>query len=114
MAEEAETKTAALPRRHGVSEATIFNWKTKGGGLEVSEAKRLEDENAELKRLLADTRLDRAMVKDLLKKMVSSAFSGKRSPYLPSFPWDARAAGVRVRSFSSRPPNLVAEGLNRP
>src|SRR3546814_5221430 len=53
---EAGAKTADLARRHGVSEATIYNWKAKYGGLEVSEAKRLrslEDENAKLKRLLA-------------------------------------------------------------
>lgn len=54
---EAGAKTADLARRHGVSEATIYNWKAKYGGLEVSDAKRLralEDENAKLKRLLAE------------------------------------------------------------
>ena len=64
-------KTADLARRHGVSEATIYNWKAKYGGLEVSEAKRLrslEEENAKLKRLLADTMLDNAALKDLLSK----------------------------------------------
>lgn len=68
---EAGTKTPELARRHGVSEATIYNWKAKYGGLEVSEAKRLralEDENAKLKRLLADTMLDNAALKDLLTK----------------------------------------------
>ena len=68
---EAGAKTADLARRHGVSEATIDNWKAKYGGLEVSEAKRLrllEDENAKLKRLLADTMLDNAALKDLLAK----------------------------------------------
>jgi putative transposase len=68
---EAGAKTAELARRHGVSEATIYNWKAKYGGLEVSEAKRLrslEDENAKLKRLLADTMLDNAALKDLLSK----------------------------------------------
>ncbi len=68
---EAGAKTADLARRHGVSEATIYNWKAKCGGLEVSEAKRLrslEDENAKLKRLLADTMLDNAALKDLLAK----------------------------------------------
>ena len=60
---EAGAKTADLARRHGVSEATIYNWKAKYGGLEVSEAKRLrslEEENGKLKRLLADTMLDNA------------------------------------------------------
>ena len=68
---EAGAKTADLARRHGVSEATIYNCKAKYGGLEVSEAKRLrslEEENAKLKRLLADTMLDNAALKDLLSK----------------------------------------------
>ncbi len=64
---EAGVKTADLARRHGVSEATLYNWKAKFGGLEVSEAKRLralEDENG----LLADAMLDNAGLKDLLSK----------------------------------------------
>ena len=68
---EAGAKTADLARRHGVSEATIYNWKSKYGGMEVSEAARLkalEDENAKLKRLLADTMLDNVVLKDLLGK----------------------------------------------
>ena len=68
---EAGAKTADLARRHGVSEATIYNWKSKYGGLEVSEARRLrelEGENAKLKRLLADTMLDNVALKDLLAK----------------------------------------------
>jgi len=68
---EAGVKTGDLARRHGISEATIYNWKAKYGGMEVSEAKRLrslEDENAELKRLLADAMLDNAALKDLLSK----------------------------------------------
>ena len=68
---EAGAKTGDLARRHGVSEATIYNWKARYGGLEVSEAKRLrslEDENAKLKRLLADAMLDNAGLKDLLAK----------------------------------------------
>ena len=68
---EAGAKTADLARKHGVSEATLYNWKAKYGGLEVSEAKRLralEDENAKLKRLLADAMLDNAGLKDLLTK----------------------------------------------
>ena len=68
---EAGAKTADLTCRYGVSEATIYNWKSKYGGLEVSEARRLkelESENAKLKRLLADTMLDKAALKDLLAK----------------------------------------------
>ena len=58
---EAGAKTADLARKHGVSEATLYNWKAKFGGLDVSEAKRLralEDENGKLKPLLADSILD--------------------------------------------------------
>src|SRR3546814_8274324 len=67
--QEAGAKTVDLARRHGVSEATIYNWKAKYGGLEVSEAKRLralEDENAKLKRLLAEAMMDNAGLKELL------------------------------------------------
>ena len=69
--QEAGMATAEVCRRHGVSGATFYKWKAKYGGLEVSEAKRLrslEDENAKLKRLLADTMLDNAALKDLLAK----------------------------------------------
>ena len=68
---EAGAKTGDLARTHGVSEATLYNWKAKYGGLDVSEAKRLralEDENGRLKRLLADAMLDNAGLKDLLSK----------------------------------------------
>ena len=68
---EAGAKAADLARKHGVSEATLYNWKSKYGGLEVSEAKRLralEDENGRLKRLLADAMLDNAGLKDLVAK----------------------------------------------
>jgi putative transposase len=62
---------ADLCRKHGISQATFYNWKAKFGGLEVSEAKRLkglEDENSRLKKLLADAMLDNAALKDLLSK----------------------------------------------
>ena len=68
---EAGAKTADLARKHGISEATLYNWKAKYGGLEVSEAKRLkglESENVRLKKLLADAMLDNAALKDLLAK----------------------------------------------
>ena len=62
---------AELCRKHGISEATFYNWKARFGGLDVSEAKRLkalEDENGKLKRLLADAMLDNVVLKDLLSK----------------------------------------------
>jgi putative transposase len=58
---EAGAKRADLARKHGISEATLYNWKAKYGGLEASEAKRLralEDENRKLKKLLAESMLD--------------------------------------------------------
>lgn len=69
--QEAGAKTADLCRRHGISSATFYAWKAKFGGMDVSEAKRLkalEDENAKLKRLLADAILDASVLKDLLAK----------------------------------------------
>jgi len=68
---EAGAKSGDVARRHGVSEATIYNWKAKYGGLDVSDVRRLrslEDENAKLKKLLADSMLDNAALKDLLSK----------------------------------------------
>lgn len=68
---EAGAKTADLARKHGILEATFYNWKAKFGGMEVSEAKRLralEDENAKLKRLLAEQMLDVAAMRELLSK----------------------------------------------
>ncbi len=68
---EAGAKAGDLARKHGVSKATLYNWKAKFGGMDVSDAKRLrslEDENGKLKRLLADAMLDNAALKDLLSK----------------------------------------------
>lgn len=68
---EAGAKTADLAHRYGVSEGPIYNWKSKYGGLEVSEARRLKDlesENAKRKRLPADAMLDRAALQDPLAK----------------------------------------------
>jgi putative transposase len=69
--QEAGMATAELCRRFGISPATFYKWKSKFGGMDVSEAKRLralEDENAKLKKLLAETMLDNAMLKDLAGK----------------------------------------------
>ena len=68
---EAGVSVVDLCRKHGVSDASIYKWKAKFGGMEVSEAKRLralEDENAKLKRMLADAMLDNVALKDLLGK----------------------------------------------
>jgi len=68
---EAGAKTADLARKHGISEATLYNWKAKYGGMEMSDAKRLrslEEENRKLKKLLAESMLDQAALKELLTK----------------------------------------------
>lgn len=69
--QEAGVATAEVCRRHGVSSATFYKWKARFGGLDVSEARRLkalEDENARLKRMLADAMLDNVALKDRLGK----------------------------------------------
>jgi putative transposase len=69
--QEAGAKTVEVCRKHGISDATFYKWKSKYGGLEASDAKRLkalEDENAKLKRLLAEAMLDNAMLKDIASK----------------------------------------------
>jgi putative transposase len=69
--QEAGAKTDDVCRKHGISQATFYKWKSKFGGMDVSEARRLrvlEDENAKLKKLLAEAMLDNAMLKDVASK----------------------------------------------
>ena len=68
---EAGAKTADVCRKHGISSATFYKWKAKYGGLDVSDARRLkvlQDENAKLKKLLAEAMLDNTMLKDVAAK----------------------------------------------
>ena len=68
---QAGAVVADLCRKHGISDATFYTWRSKYGGMEVSDAKRLrvlEDENAKLKKLLAESMLDVSTLKDLLAK----------------------------------------------
>ena len=68
---EAGAKAGDIARKHGISEATLYNWKAKFGGMDVSDAKRLralEEENNKLKRLLADKLLEVEAMKDVLSK----------------------------------------------
>jgi putative transposase len=68
---DAGQSVVQLCHEHGVSEATFYRWKSKYGGLEVNEARRLkqlEEENTRLKRLLAEAMLDNAALKDVLAK----------------------------------------------
>jgi len=69
--QEAGMSTAEVCRKHGISSATFYKWKARFSGLDVSDARRLralEDENAKLKRLLADAMLDNVMLKDIAAK----------------------------------------------
>ena len=68
---DAGMKVADLCRKHGISDATFYNWRSRYGGMDVSEARRLrqlEEENQRLKRLVADQALNLSVVKDLLGK----------------------------------------------
>ena len=68
---EAGVKTADLCREHGISAATFYQWKSKFGGMDVSEAQRLkqmEDENRRLKQLVADLSLDKEALKSVIRK----------------------------------------------
>ena len=68
---EAGAKTADLARKHGISAATLYNWKAKYGGMDVCDARRLkalEEENDKLKKLLADAMLDASALRELLAK----------------------------------------------
>lgn len=69
--QEAGMKVKDICREHGVSQATFYNWKSKYGGMEASDIKRLrelEEENARLKRMYADLSLDHQILKDILEK----------------------------------------------
>jgi putative transposase len=69
--QESGVATAEVCRKHGISSATFFKWKAKYGGMDVSDARKLkalEDENAKLKKLLAEAMLDNAMLKDIASK----------------------------------------------
>ena len=69
--QEAGAATADVCRKHGVSSATFYKWKAAYGGMDVSQARKLkvlEDENAKLKKLLADAILDNAVLKEVTSK----------------------------------------------
>ena len=69
---ETGTSVAELVRKLGIAEATFYNWKKKYGGMTVTELRRLkqlEDENARLKKIVADLSLDKEMLQDVLKKI---------------------------------------------
>jgi len=114
---EAGAKPADLARKHGISEAALYNWKAKYGGMDVSDAKRLkalEDENAKLKKLLADQMLEASALKELLaKKMVGLAAKRQTVAHLKTALGlsERRACSIvnadrkMVRYRSRRPPD---------
>ncbi|WP_182563619.1 IS3 family transposase [Rhizobium leguminosarum] len=116
--QEAGAKAADLCRKHGISEATFYNWKAKYGGMEVSEAKRLkalEDENTRLKKLLAEQMLDAAALRELLgKKMVGPAAKREAVTHLKAVMGlsERRACQIvsadrkTIRYRSNRPPEV--------
>ncbi len=72
--QESGQRTADVCRKHGVSEATFYKYKAKYGGIDVSDVRKLkalEDENAKLKKLLAEAMLEDALLKDVASKMVT-------------------------------------------
>jgi putative transposase len=104
---EAGAKTDEVCGRHGIAEATLDKWKAKYGGMEVSDAKRLralEEENRRLKKLLAESMLDNAALKDILGKTTDACGTA-----FGSGPGDRAARGEprpheqadRDRSFGS-------------
>jgi putative transposase len=108
--------TAEVCRRHGISPATFYKWKAKYGGLEVSEAKRLrslEDENAKLKKLLAEAMLDIAVLKDITAKKVLTPAAKREAVAHAQAVFglsERRACGIigvsrRVNSYASQRPD---------
>ncbi|MFC3321358.1 IS3 family transposase [Mesorhizobium cantuariense] len=122
---EAGVKAGDLARKHGVSEATLYNWKAKYGGMDVSDAKRLkalEDENAKLKKLLADQMLEASALRELLfKKMVGSAAKREAVAHLQAVMGlsERRACSFvgadrkMIRYRSRRPPETELRGRLR-
>ncbi len=93
---EAGAKCADLCRRHGMSEGAFHNWKAKYGGMTVSDAKRLkalEDENARLKKLLAEQMLDAAAMKELLSKKWQGPPSSAKPSRICRPGWACRNGG---------------------
>jgi putative transposase len=89
--------TANVCRRHGVSSATFYKWKSRYGGLDVSEARRLralKEENAPLKKLLAEAMLDNVVLKDLASKKGDARREAGSGRPCPCVSRSERASGV--------------------
>lgn len=97
---EAGAKCVDLCRKHGMSEGTFYNWKSRFGGMTVSEAKRLkalEDENAKLKKLLAEQMLDLTAMKELISKSGDACREARSCRASEGPVWDFGTAGVSGR-----------------
>ena len=95
--QEAGAKTADVCRKHGISAATFYKFKAKFGGMEVSDARRLkalEDENARLKKLLAEQMLDNAILKDAAAKNGDARCEAEGGGSCLQGAWGEPASGV--------------------
>ena len=115
---EAGAKTADLARKHGISEAALYNWKARYGGMDVSEAKRLkqlEDENAKLKKLLAEQMLDAAALRELLAKNGRACRQARSSRASAGRDRPVGTAGLQHRQRRSQddPLSAVPAGSHR-
>ena len=96
---EAGMKTADLCREHGISAATFYGWKSKYGGMDVSEAQRLrqmEDENRRLKSLVADLSLDREVLKSVIRKTAGTCRLKRRCCVRSGRAWRERTQACKL------------------
>ena len=115
---QAGAKTADLCRQHGISEATLYNWRTRYGGLQVSEAKRLrslEEENRKLKKLLAEAHLDISALKDIASGKVEACGAAAGGGPREAGPRIEPAPGLQAdRDGCEQLPVSVAAARRRP
>ena len=100
--QEAGAKTADVCRKHGISDATFYKYKAKYGGMDVSDARKLkalEDENAKLKKLLAEAMLDNAILKDVAAKKGDARCEAGCGGSRLCAAWGEPASGVRGGGF---------------
>lgn len=97
--QEAGMKVGEVCRKHGISEPTFYAWKAKFGGMSVSDAKRLkqlEEENAKLKKLLAEAMLDVAVLKDTAPPLQGFC-RGERRQFALTYPASREWVAVATR-----------------
>ena len=95
--QEAGSKTADVCRKHGISDATFYKYKAKYGGMDVSDARKLkalEDENAKLKKLLAEAMLDMSLLKDVASKNGDALCEARIGGPCRARAWREPASGV--------------------